>query len=511
MTPSPDTSAPHPTSDVDAASDAALRHLAVVITTLVAAAVLSYLAPGLDSLRPWVPGDPVPLASLVTPAEQLYAFAGTGNAGDFVSQNAQEELGASVASNLGGHEEEAPPPGPRVQIRASEYAGIEVHLIDRTGRGMAPFYESLRRTALEQDGALTRITHYGDSTIATDLVTYTVRRRLQRRFGDGGHGFVLIAKGYLPYRHRDVWHRASDEWTLREITRNHDPAGLYGLGGIQFRGAPGAWASFGTVDEEEAPVGRKVSRFEIWHQRHRRGGDIHYSIDGGDKNVLETRDEVTSDAIERIDLPDGEHRLVVRFGGHGQSRLYGVVLEREGPGVVYDSIGLVGARAARLLYYDAEHIAGQLERRGTDLLVLGFGGNEASDKIQRDRYEEDFRRVIQRMRGGRDDLGCLIFAPLDQAERNDRGGIDSMSTMNDIVEAQRAAAEGLGCAFFDTWRAMGGEGAMGSWYASRPRLAMADLRHATPAGYEVVGNLFYKALLEGFASYLQTHPRPPEP
>ena len=31
---------------------------------------------------------------------------------------------------------------------------------------------------------------------------------------------------------------------------------------------------------------------------------------------------------------------------------------------------------------------------------------------------------------------------------------------------------------------------------------MADFRHATPAGYEVIGNLFYKALLAGFAEHL---------
>jgi len=479
----------------------ALRHLAVVAVTLVAFAVATYLVPAFADMRPWVPGEPVPLASLFTPAEELFAFAGTGNTGEAVSGDASEELGAAVAANLGEEDDtDAEPPEDRVRIAPSEYAGIETRIEDPSGRGMAPFYAALRRTALEEENALTRITHYGDSTIATDLVTHTVRRRMQRRFGDGGHGFILVSKGYLPYRHRDIVHRASDEWSLREITRNHDPAGLYGLGGIQFRGAPGATASFATVDE--GPVGERVSRFEIWYQRHRRGGDIHFYVDAGSRQVLETRSEVTADAVHRIDVADGPHRLRVQFGGHGQSRLYGVVLEREGPGVVYDSIGLVGARAARLLNFDAEHVAGQLERRGTDLLILGFGGNEASDAIQRDRYEEDFRRVIQRMRAGREDLGCLVFAPLDQAERDSRGRIQTMATMHDIVAAQRAAAFASGCAFFDTWTAMGGEGAMETWYQSRPRLAMADFRHATPAGYEVIGNLFYKALLAGFAEHL---------
>lgn len=109
------------------------------------------------------------------------------------------------------------------------------------------------------------------------------------------------------------------------------------------------------------------------------------------------------------------------------------------------------------------------------------------------------------MRQGREDLGCLVFAPLDQARRR-RGRIRTLPTIPLIVEAQRRAAFDSGCAFYDTWQAMGGENAMRQWSKARPRLAMGDLRHATPAGYEIIGNMFYKALLAGFADYLSKGP-----
>jgi hypothetical protein len=32
------------------------------------------------------------------------------------------------------------------------------------------------------------------------------------------------------------------------------------------------------------------------------------------------------------------------------------------------------------------------------------------------------------------------------------------------------------------------------------------LRHATPEGYELVGNLYYKALLKAFAAHLRQTP-----
>ncbi len=147
-------------------------------------------------------------------------------------------------------------------------------------------------------------------------------------------------------------------------------------------------------------------------------------------------------------------------------------------------------------------VAPQREVGGTKLVVLGFGGNEAGDNIAADRYQAEYEQVIQRMRGGREDLGCLVFSPLDQGERDDRGRVQTMGTIPNIVAAQRAAAFAQGCAFYDTWTAMGGEGAVARWLDSRPRLASSDLRHMTPAGYAVVGNLYYKAMLAGFARYL---------
>ena len=55
---------------------------------------------------------------------------------------------------------------------------------------------------------------------------------------------------------------------------------------------------------------------------------------------------------------------------------------------------------------------------------------------------------------------------------------------------------------------------MARWYKSRPRLGWGDYRHATPAGYEVIGNMIYKALLASFSEWLARSPEvevPPSP
>jgi hypothetical protein len=96
----------------------------------------------------------------------------------------------------------------------------------------------------------------------------------------------------------------------------------------------------------------------------------------------------------------------------------------------------------------------------------------------------------------------MLFAPLDQGERDKRGKVVTVEVLPSIIEAQRRVAKQEGCAFFDTYAAMGGEGAMARWLKVRPRLATSDMRHATPKGYDVIGTLYYKALLHAFAGHL---------
>jgi lysophospholipase L1-like esterase len=239
----------------------------------------------------------------------------------------------------------------------------------------------------------------------------------------------------------------------------------------------------------------------VFYQRFPNGGDLKLTVDNGAPQTVRTRSDTTEDGWQVIDVPDGAHSLSVRTTG--EVRLYGVVQERAGPGVVYDALGLVGARADRLLDADPDHMARQIAHRDPDLLVLAFGGNEAgNDWLDPARYAQSLRKVIHLMRAGKPEMSCLLFAPLDQAERTPRGRIITLSLLPAIVLTQREVAISEGCAFFDTWTAMGGEGAMERWYEARPRLVSSDLRHATPAGYAILGTAYYKAMLESFANYL---------
>ncbi len=484
-----------------------LQHLMTVSVFMLAACALTYVIPPMHELRPWIPGEEdLPIVRLFKHWGEIPAFAGHGGsyrgtaATNKASERLAESVGETVAANLGRKPVVKPPSEDTLRIDTTEYDGISVRIEDPTGRGMRPFYEALAKTARGEAGAVTRVGHYGDSNIATDLITSTVRENLQARFGDAGHGFVLAAKGYIPYKHHGVRQSSNpDSWETREVVRRQDRYGRYGYGGVQSRAMRGAWAHVGTA--KRGDVGKHASRFDIYYELQPRGGKFLVRLDDGKRETVSTKADARGDGVYSIEAPDGPHVIDFRHLRGGPVHFYGVVVERNGPGVVYDSLGLVGARANRLLNFDSDHIKSQLERRGVNLVVLGFGGNEASDDRTEEEFYEDYVEVIERIRQGRDDLGCLVFSPLDQARR-ERGRIRTLPTIPLIIEAQRRAARDSGCAFYDTWQAMGGEDSMRHWYQARPRLAMGDFRHATPAGYEIIGNMFYKAILAGFADYL---------
>lgn len=551
---------PPSSTDVD---KAARRKLMIAVGTMTALALLTYFLPGVDRFQPWVAGDDPLFVNLwritstdftrTTTAPSIAAPSVESASKEGVRDQIAEELGHAVAVNLEGIDEDElspsatgmdsdPPdrfPAPHLPSPAEHGTGtqtashtgaeqpeerngtptsalsatspvIEPSELEGVGErielpkegAIDPFFADLRSTMLQKAAHITRIAHYGDSTIAMDDITSTVRRRLQARFGDAGHGFMLGAKSYQPYGHRDIVHKESSGWNINPIINGGLKDGRYGYGGVHIRSSGGDWSSFGTVDT--GSVGTAVSSFEIFYLAHPRGGNFTVQVDGGDKKSVSTAAEALEDRWLRIDVPDGPHEIKVRAAGGGQLRWYGIALERNVPGVVYDSLGIVGARAARLLNADKDHLAGQLKHRDLSLLVLQFGGNEAVDrKMSMKWYRENLTQVLQHVRSGIPDVPCLFLAPLDQGERDERGRVRTIPIVPKMVEVQREVALEQGCGYWNTFAAMGGHGSMARWYNSKPRLAWGDFAHATPAGYKVIGNMFYKALLAEFDDYLK--------
>ena len=151
-------------------------------TLLVMAAALAvpYATPRLRSLRvvsaPW---DPI--------ASEAEPGGDAPTASALPTSTGEQTLPASentpTVNNALPSESSATLPDIDPDVRATLHA---VAIEDTTGHALDAFFARLRDTDDKKPGAVTRILHYGDSTIASDYVSGTVRRRLQTRFGDMG-------------------------------------------------------------------------------------------------------------------------------------------------------------------------------------------------------------------------------------------------------------------------------------------------------------------------------------
>lgn len=371
---------------------------------------------------------------------------------------------------------------------------------DETGHALDAFYASLQKTRAKDAGAVTRILHYGDSVITSDYVSGTMRRKMQAELGDAGHGFILVANPWEWYFHNDVVHGAAEGWGSSRITGPTTKDGMYGIGGVTFTGSPGASAFFGTT--ERGNYGKKVSRFDVYYLESPSGGEVEAKI-GTTVERFSTKGEEKVSRIKSFTVTDGEAKLVLRVTA-GNPRLFGVALERDEAGVVYDALGANGARAELLASMNPEHLAEQMALRKPSLIVLQYGTNESeAPGLARD-YEKTLGAVVSMMKAAAPGASILIAAPLDRAENGEGGGFRTKPIIKKLVAAQRNVAKESGVAFWNTFEAMGGEGSMGKW--TKNGLGGGDLTHPTPAGAEVIGDLLFKSLTTGFEAWLSTHP-----
>lgn len=460
---------------------------ALAMATLLVLLGIPYLVPGLQRVRVLTPLTEGEGIALVAPGEPE---APVGEA----------ELPSTPASSDRAQPERAAP-APEAKDPAARAAPEEKpprSIEDPSGRALASFFRALGAVERGERGAIARVSYWGDSNVASDFVTATLRRRLQRRFGDAGHGFVLLANSDPYYFHNDVVRSASFDWGLTRISGPLSADGMYGLGGAAFR-SRGSAAFSRTGTAKTGGFGRTVSRMSVSYLEHPQGERMEVRIDGQVREVVDTRASVTRGVIRAYDVPDGPHEIELRPLGAGV-RAFGVLLERDTPGVVVDALGVAGSKVRYLSRIDRAHWEEQLKLRSPALAVFHFGVNEGTEgdlTFPLDQYEATMGEAIAAVRQALPDSSCLLVSPNDLAWKT-TSGVYSKAVVPKLSAVQRRVAAAQGCAFWDLFEAMGGTGSMARWI--RRGLGNPDMMHPSTKGAEVLGDWLYLALMEAYES-----------
>ena len=341
-----------------------------------------------------------------------------------------------------------------------------------------------------------RVVQYGDSHTAADFETGAIRRLLQARFGDGGRGFVAVGKPWKTYLQEGLKQPGmTREWSAELVhVDKTKPAGdgCYGLGGVCLETAKKAraWAEVTSV----------ASRVEVAYWEQPRGGGFELWVDGARAAKIATAADKSSSAFKSFDVAEGPHSLEVKTAGDGDVRLFGVALDRAKNGLVYDALGINGARVTTALAWNEPHMAEQLAHRKPDLVVLAYGTNESFDDTPIATYERQIVDLLGRIARAVPTASCLLMGPPDRAVDTKDGWMSS-PRVRELADAQRRVAEAAGCAFFDQQEAMGGAGTAITWFEEpEPRMAK-DHVHLTRGGYGQLGGAFANEVLRAYTSW----------
>ena len=340
-----------------------------------------------------------------------------------------------------------------------------------------------------------RLTFFGASHTQGDFLTGRIRRVLQTKYGDVGHGFVFPAAINDGYRAQDVNLCRSDHWFADYVGKKDGrDDGLYGLGGASVSsGDPG---QFGWIETTRTNAqGRKAASYDLFTLGQVTGGSLAVRIDDAAPISVATRSDRPQLLHHRFEVPDGPHRFEVRPVGDGEVRLFGVSVERPGPGVIVDAIGIRGKTANTWLQWDRQMAADGLATLAPDLVALAYGANEGNDLgYTMEQYEKDLKGVLRELRKALPDTACVLIGPSDRGVKIDEQTFGVWDRTRPIADVQRAVAPQFGCAFWDWQAAMGGPGSMVGWYVQTPPLAASDLLHFTQPGYERTADMFLAAL-----------------
>ena len=192
------------------------------------------------------------------------------------------------------------------------------------------------------------------------------------------------------------------------------------------------------------------------------------------------------------------NEIIIEFTGKDSPDLYAINFDSN-QGIYFDNIPMRGSSGTDFSKILCSQLSSIFKQLNTKLIIYQFGINVVPSNLESyNFYEQWVYHQLKYLKQCSNDASILVVGTSDISFRTD-SGIYSYPSVVKVRNAQKRAAERAGCAFWDTYEAMGGANSMQIWV--KKGLASKDFTNFNYSGAQKISQLLYQAIYNEYINY----------
>ncbi|MGZ4061086.1 MAG: GDSL-type esterase/lipase family protein, partial [Bacteroidia bacterium] len=337
-----------------------------------------------------------------------------------------------------------------------------------------------------------------------DFFSGTIRQKLQLRFGNAGRGLIFpyrVAKSNEPTSYKTI---TNATWDSKRNVFYDKPLPI-GISGFTIE-TTDSLAEISLAVKDQPGLGYDFTKFTLFHDKGLNNFDITICDDlNCEKGIFRSTDKSTNPFVSELKFDKPVHQIYLRnkcadTANQKCTRIYGMLLENDSSGVLYSMIGVNGAEYRH--YTMSKYFMQQLPYLSPDLIIVSMGTNEAfPNGFDKDLFYRNIDTLLSNIKLANPNSIVLLTTPGDSYRKTRKGKVKNpdMTIAKETI-VKYALQHNL--PYWDLYEIMGGFGSMGKWYSMK--LTAKDRVHFSGKGYQIQGDLFYNALMDGYEKYKKT-------
>ena len=356
-------------------------------------------------------------------------------------------------------------------------------------------FDTLLRTGENQ----IKIVHLGGSHIQADVYTHRIRQELQSFYPGvlGSRGFFFPYSVAHTNSPSNLWITYSGDWQSCKNTQTLPPVPL-GLSGITsvLTSPVGILTIVARYDSLQC---YDFNRIKIFCNAAETGiiPEVNPGNPANRVTINKSGEYVQYDLTAYTDTLN--IHIVQSDSTDRPFQLYGISLENDDPGVIYNAIGVNGAKLES--YLRCGLFVRQLQALDPDWVIISIGTNEGNTRqFDQEAYRNEYLKLLDSIKLAAPGTAILLTVPNDSYLFKRYTNPNTARMREIIFEIARTHH----CGVWDFYTIMGGLNSARMWY--NHGLMNKDHIHFSKPGYLLKGDLFYTAFLKSWDDHLSIPP-----